>query len=104
MTLALPDLGMPALLVATLGSLAATVGIASAWPQPVRLMRMRGERTAEGVSLAASVLGLLCTATWLGYGLLRHDRVQLVTNLVCLFRALRDLVGPRRGWSPRARS
>ncbi|MGN6089402.1 MAG: PQ-loop domain-containing transporter, partial [Actinomycetales bacterium] len=87
LTLHLPDLAMPGVLVTTLGSLAAAVGISSAWPQPVRLLRLRRERQADGVSLVASVLGLLCTATWLGYGVLAHDRVQLVTNLVCLVAA-----------------
>jgi uncharacterized protein with PQ loop repeat len=62
-----------------IGLFGAALGISMSVPQAWRVARGHG---TEGVSLATYLLLLAVMATWLAYGLLLHDPVLWVPNLV----------------------
>jgi uncharacterized protein with PQ loop repeat len=61
------------------GWVAGALGIATGWPQVVRLWVGRRH---EGLSLTANVLGVLYATAWLLYGVANHSTVQVVTNIL----------------------
>ena len=64
--------------LATVGLVAAVLGVSTSLPQVWRLLRSPG---AEGLSLASTVLGALSAATWLTYGTLQLDPPQILANV-----------------------
>lgn len=64
--------------LATVGLVAAVLGVSTSVPQVWRLLRSPG---AEGLSLASTVLGALSAATWLAYGVLQVDPPQILANV-----------------------
>lgn len=66
------------------GWAAVVVGILGAWPQVLRVVRTR---STQGVSWVSAVLGALCMAVWLGYGVVVSDHVQVANNLLALLAA-----------------
>lgn len=66
------------------GWAAVVVGLLGAWPQVLRVLRTR---STEGVSWLSAVLGTLCMAVWLGYGVVVADHVQVANNLLALLAA-----------------
>ena len=64
--------------LATVGLVAAVLGVSTSLPQVWRLLRSPG---AEGLSLASTVLGALSAATWLTYGVLQLDPPQILANV-----------------------
>ena len=64
--------------LATVGLVAAVLGVCTSLPQVWRLLRSPG---AEGLSLASTVLGALSAATWLAYGVLQLDPPQILANV-----------------------
>jgi uncharacterized protein with PQ loop repeat len=69
---------MPSAWLATVGVAAAAISVATALPQ---VWRLRRSPTADGLSPAAVVLGVLATLTWLVYGALQADPPQVVANV-----------------------
>ncbi len=61
------------------GWVAGAIGIATGWPQVLRLWVGRRH---EGLSLTANVLGVLYATAWLLYGVANHSTVQVVTNIL----------------------
>jgi uncharacterized protein with PQ loop repeat len=72
------------------GWLAGAIGIATGWPQVLRLCVGRRH---EGLSLTANVLGVLYATAWLLYGVANHSTVQVVTNILGLAGLVAILVG-----------
>lgn len=67
-----------ATLLSCLGLTAAVLGVVTGIPQALRLCR---NPDASGLSYSSSILGVLSSASWLTYGLLRLDAAQLVANV-----------------------
>ena len=74
----------------TFGWVAGAIGIATGWPQ---VMRLWVGRRHEGLSLTANVLGVLYASAWLLYGVATHSTVQVVTNILGVAGLVAILVG-----------
>jgi uncharacterized protein with PQ loop repeat len=72
------------------GWVAGAIGIATGWPQVIRLW---AGRRHEGLSLTANVLGVLYATAWLLYGVATHSTVQVVTNILGVSGLLAILAG-----------
>jgi uncharacterized protein with PQ loop repeat len=72
------------------GWVAGAIGIATGWPQVVRLWVGRRH---EGLSLTANVLGVLYATAWLLYGVANHSTVQVVTNILGVAGLVAILIG-----------
>lgn len=75
--------------LSSLGLAAAVLGILTGIPQALRLWRTPD---ARGLSYSSSILGVLSSASWLTYGLLRLDAAQLVANVPGLACAVLTVV------------
>lgn len=69
---------------------AGAIGIATGWPQVVRLWVGRRH---EGLSLTANVLGTLYGTAWLLYGVANHSTVQVVSNILGVAGLAAILIG-----------
>lgn len=76
-------------IVSAIGLVAAAVGITVSIPQVWRLWR---GTTADGVSHASALLGVMAASTWLVYGTLIVDHAQMIANVPGLAGALAVLV------------
>jgi uncharacterized protein with PQ loop repeat len=72
----------PAVLV--LGFIAGTLGVASQWPQFLRLARTR---VGTGVSITSQILGLACVGLWFSHGLFSRDAAQTMSNAAAMIAA-----------------
>jgi uncharacterized protein with PQ loop repeat len=72
----------PAVLI--LGFVAGTLGVASAWPQFLRLARTR---VGTGVSITSQILALACVGLWFSRGLFVRDAAQTMSNAAAMIAA-----------------
>ena len=77
-----------------LGCLGAALSMTLPWPQ---VWRSVAHRRTTGLSASACWLGVALPIGWITYGLLRGDRIQVVTNSVTGSAAAVARARPRHG-------
>ena len=67
-----------------LGYAACAVTALTFLPQVIKTWK---EKSAQNVSLLMFIIAIINEIMWIGYGVLRHDNVIIVTNLIMLCMA-----------------